>query len=84
MVTRMAAAGLGTKNLPDAMQWHFAKHWGHLLSRYPGYANKLDSSWAETAEILERSVALSVSVRLQEADIDRISEGVSAACLAAL
>ncbi len=84
MVTKLTAAGLGTKNLPDAMQWHFSKHWGHLLSRYEMYEGKFDLQWVATAEILERSVALPVSVRLQEPDVDRISQGVSDACLAAL
>ena len=27
-VSAMSEKGLGTKNLPDAIRWHFAKHWG--------------------------------------------------------
>ena len=39
VVSRMKEKGLGTKNLPDAMKWHFAGFWGHLSGRSKKFDN---------------------------------------------
>ncbi len=31
LVSIMKGEGLGTKNVPDAIEWHFAKHWDHMF-----------------------------------------------------
>ena len=35
--TKMKKSGLGTKNLPDAIRWHFSKHWKHMFDEYNFY-----------------------------------------------
>ncbi len=73
-VTAMGAAGLGTKNLPDAIRWHFSKHWAHMLNDHPIYGGKLDTAWEKTADILERSVALPVMVKMDDERISFVCE----------
>ena len=34
------AKGFGTKNLPDAINWHFAGTWDHIFRHYDRYAGK--------------------------------------------
>ena len=33
----MKRVGLSTKNVPDAIRWHFAKHWSHMFQKYGWY-----------------------------------------------
>jgi 8-amino-3,8-dideoxy-alpha-D-manno-octulosonate transaminase len=76
---RLKNLGIGTKNLPDAMRWHFSKHWEHLV----GYNKKFDkafkSGWNDSALILEKSVAIGISVKWNDNDIEKISKGILSA-----
>jgi 8-amino-3,8-dideoxy-alpha-D-manno-octulosonate transaminase len=76
---RLKNLGIGTKNLPDAMRWHFSKHWEHLV----GYNKKFDkafkSGWNDSALILEKSVAIGISVKWNDNDIEKISNGILSA-----
>ena len=76
---RLKNLGIGTKNLPDAMRWHFSKHWEHLV----GYNKKFDkafkSGWKDSALILEKSVAIGISVKWNDDDIVKISKGILSA-----
>lgn len=56
--------GLGTKNVPDAMRWHFAKHWRHMFERHGWYRDTYATRWQRSADLLERAVALPVMVRM--------------------
>jgi 8-amino-3,8-dideoxy-alpha-D-manno-octulosonate transaminase len=33
----MKREGLGTKNVPDAIRWHFSPHWSHMFEKYGWY-----------------------------------------------
>jgi 8-amino-3,8-dideoxy-alpha-D-manno-octulosonate transaminase len=63
---------IALKNLPDALNWHYAGEWGHLLGQQ---ANTLTIS----GDLLRRSVALQVSARWTEPDILRLAQTVAAA-----
>ena len=67
----MKRRGLGTKNVPDAMRWHFAKHWSHIFEKYGCYRETYKSQWQRSAGILERSIAIPVMVKMSD---DRIEE----------
>jgi 8-amino-3,8-dideoxy-alpha-D-manno-octulosonate transaminase len=67
-------AGLGTKNVPDAMRWHFAKHWSHMFEKYGWYRHSYRTQWQRTADLLECAVALPVMVRMDEARIAQIGD----------
>jgi len=74
-VAAMRDKGLGTKNLPDAIRWHFSKHWDHMLSDHPLYGGgKTATAWEKSADILECSVALPVMVKMEESRIDFVCE----------
>ena len=72
----LGALQLGTKNLPDALIWHFAGTWRHLFGEFPELHN-CDRLWPKTDSLLRRAIALPISVKMGEEDIDRI---VSAVC----
>lgn len=71
-VKRMAEEGLATKNLPDAIKWHFAKHWGHMFKEYNFYNDGLDH-WKQSDDILSRSISLPVMVNMTDEQINTIS-----------
>lgn len=56
----LARSGVGTKNVPDAIDWHFAGTWTHMLQRF--YDRPLDQVFRRTGELLSRCVAVPVPV----------------------
>ncbi len=70
---KMGENGLGTKNLPDAIKWHFAQHWQHMFKEYNFY-NDGKEYWSKSEEILSRSIALPVMVNMTDEQIEAISE----------
>ena len=54
--------GLGTKNLPDAIEWHFATYWSHMFSYFGVTETEFKSHLKSSTNILERSVALPIMV----------------------
>lgn len=69
----LTEASIGTKNLPDAMEWHFAGYWDHLC---PGIEMSHDELWASlepTYDRLSRCIALPVMVKYTPERIEEIS-----------
>ena len=58
--------GLGSKNVPDAIEWHFVKYWDHMLSYFDMDINELNNSIKTSSEILEKCVALPIMVKTSE------------------
>lgn len=79
VVTKMKEQGLGTKNLPDAMKWHFSGFWGHLRGRSKKFDKAFKIGWKTSAEILNRSIAVGISVKWTVSDIEKISEDIKKA-----
>lgn len=69
---KMQEADIGTKNLPDAIKWHFSKHWDHMFDGHPLYDGRASEAWASSADILECSVALPVMIKMDDARIDYV------------
>ena len=63
--------GLGTKNVPDAIEWHFVKYWDHMLSYFQLDTDELNSSIDVSSKILERCVALPIMVKTSSIEINR-------------
>ncbi len=78
----LAKVGVGTKNLPDALTWHFAENWGHMWKDSPLYANSYKQAWARSRELLERSISLPIMVLSTEAEIKATAEKVIQAVIA--
>jgi 8-amino-3,8-dideoxy-alpha-D-manno-octulosonate transaminase len=71
-VKEMQKEGLGTKNLPDAIRWHFAKHWRHIFEKYGWYRDVYQTHWQRSADILERAIALPIMVKMTDERIHEI------------
>ena len=54
--------GFGTKNLPDAMEWHCTAFWDHALNQ-----NQISHS-QNTRELLERAIAIPIWLRKNSDD----------------
>ena len=70
---RMKEVGLGTKNLPDAMRWHFARHWSHMFKRFGCYANSYHFEWQKSADLLETAIAIPIMVKMTEEHINEVA-----------
>src|SRR5207244_3528805 len=71
-VKEMATAGLGTKNVPDAIDWHFAGAWDHIFRHYGLSKNELWKAMLPSHEILARCIALPVMVKYTSDQIENI------------
>jgi len=71
-VERMGKEGLGTKNVPDAIDWHFAGTWDHVFSQYGVTKEELWQSVLPSHERLARCVALPVMVKYTPERVDEI------------
>jgi len=63
LVERFKAEGIGTKNVPDAIEWHFAKYWDHMLDSFEMSKNKLEESLSPSSQIIEKCIALPIFVK---------------------
>jgi dTDP-4-amino-4,6-dideoxygalactose transaminase len=69
----LAKDGIGFKNLPGAVDWHFAGTWDHLLKGHPVYGSGPASQfWPESERILRSAIALPIMVRMEPAQIEKI------------
>lgn len=62
---------LGTKNIPDALRWHFTGMWEHIVRK-----EEL-ASWPTTNELLSRSIALPVTTALRGESLKKYIEALS-------
>ena len=65
---------IGTKNIPDAIEWHFAKYWGHIFNPLGISDSELNKMTLKSAKILERSIAIPINVTTPENDIQKNAE----------
>ncbi len=75
---KLVQKGLGTKNLPDAINWHYAGTWTQIFHNYPQYKGKdLEKVWSQSTGYLRRSVALAIMVMMDDAKIKFIIDAVN-------
>lgn len=73
----LADKGLGTKNLPDALDWHFAGTWNHIYDNYTEYKDKdLEKVWAQSTSFLRRAIAIPIMVNMSDEQIDKVIIGI--------
>jgi 8-amino-3,8-dideoxy-alpha-D-manno-octulosonate transaminase len=74
---RLRENGLGTKNLPDALSWHFTGMWKHIFYQYKKFKGKnLVKIWQESYSILSRAIAIPIFVNMDKARIERIVDAI--------
>ena len=86
-VARLGEHGVGTKNLPDALDWHFAATWKHMAGWMPTLAAEgatpcacyPNASSCPCGDRLRRAIALPVNVLMADDEIDRVAGAVGAA-----
>jgi len=65
--------GFGTKNVPDAIEWHFAKYWDHMFQQFGLDLKKLDKKYKKSSNILDCSVAIPIMVKSSEEFVNKAS-----------
>jgi 8-amino-3,8-dideoxy-alpha-D-manno-octulosonate transaminase len=73
----LTASNIGTKNVPDAIEWHFAKYWTHILPIIGKSKGELERLLQPSSNIIERCVALPIMVKTSSEEIEKIAEKVS-------
>ena len=69
----MKEKGLGTKNVPDAIDWHFAGTWTQIFHDFDEYKGKeLSQLWKNSNDLLRRAIALPILVNWTKEDIHNI------------
>lgn len=75
---KLAESGIGTKNLPDAINWHFAGTWKHIFDAYPEYKGKdLEVVWGKSSGYLRRAIAIPIMVNMGKERIEHIIKSVN-------
>jgi 8-amino-3,8-dideoxy-alpha-D-manno-octulosonate transaminase len=64
-------AGYFTKNIPDAIDWHFAGTWNHMFNDVPRYKNTWKTEWAKSAALLARSIAIPIFVKTTQEELEK-------------
>ena len=61
-------SGVGTKNIPDAVEWHFAGYWNHAL------ASEQIANLKPSADLLAKYVAVPINLSRSVKNYSRIGE----------
>lgn len=56
----LVESGFSTKILPEALTWHFSRHWNHIRSLEVSHGGELGSCFESSRLHLERTVALPI------------------------
>ena len=63
LVKLLKKYSITTKNLPDAINWHFAGTWGHIFKHVSRYKKSYNKEWKKTQDLLEKSVSIPIFVK---------------------
>lgn len=73
----LSKAGVGTKNLPDAIDWHFAGTWEHIFYNYPKYRGKnLEKIWGQSTNYVRRAISIPIMVYMTDERIDYLIQSI--------
>jgi len=59
--------GIGTKNLPDAINWHFSGTWDHIF-------DNANDFWKHSETILRKSIALPIFINMDSHQIELMAD----------
>lgn len=77
LVKKLKEKKFETKNLPDAINWHFAGNWEHMFKKGSRYKNNFKTKWKKSRNLLERSVALPIFVKSKKKNLDLLSNVIN-------
>ena len=72
IIKTLTANGYSTKNIPDAMDWHFAGNMHNMFNENSRYYRSYSTDWKKTRIMLESSIALPISLKFDLTDIQAI------------
>ncbi len=75
----LLACGFGTKILPEAITWHFAGAWTHMPDLVEAHGEALSSAFPVSKALLDRAVALPISIAPDTIAPETIAAAVSSA-----
>ena len=76
VATKLVEHGIGTKNLPDALDWHFAGKWNHMFNDVDYYKKTWPVEWKKTADLLERSISIPILCKSTEAEMHEMAQSI--------
>ena len=71
LVDKLIENKLATKNVPDAIEWHFAKYWDHMLEEFQMSKEELQEHLIPSSKIIERSVALPIMIAIEPEEVKK-------------
>ena len=72
---RLNDFGYSTKILPEAMDWHFAGSWSHLLKNIDIYKGiELENKYQFTGKLLKRSICLNIQVNSSKKECQKFAD----------
>ena len=83
VLIKLKEMGIGTKNIPDALKWHFASEWEHIFNDHPTYKETYKNAWPKSKDLLSRTIALPVMVKWTEQQLNDFISKVKTAILSA-
>ena len=69
IISLLNKSSFGTKNLPDAIDWHFAGTWKHIFSKQKKYQSNWKTKWKKSENLLRKSIALPILVKSKKSEI---------------
>lgn len=75
-VAKLGENNMGTKNVPDALDWHFAKTWAHMFSQYGMSKEALIKETKKSDNLLSCSIALPIMVKYDDMRINYMIDTV--------
>ena len=66
-------SGYSTKNLPDAINWHFAGTWKHIFAKDGNYKKNWRVKWKKSEDLLRRSISIPIYVKSSKKEINNQS-----------
>ncbi len=68
---------IGIKNLPNAIDWHFAGNWSHIFRHVSPYKKNFRTKWNKSRNYLERAIAIPIFVKYTYKDLNYISDKIN-------
>ena len=67
---------INTKNVPDAIKWHFSKYWAHIFEKSELYNLNYKTIWKKSSDILESSIALPIMIKSTKEELEILSDNL--------
>lgn len=71
IVNYLRKSGIGIKNVPDAIRWHFASYWEHAISK------KEIKSVSRSKLEIEKYIAIPISLRVKTSIYSRVAKEIN-------